>query len=74
MRQQGCPAGEAVRPDMVRHRGSHDLLRAAAADTQQPTDRGAVDKGAGQGLEFGSDVVDFADPAGLRGHGGIRPC
>ena len=74
VREQGCAAGEGVRADMVRHGGSHDLLRAAAADAQQNSERGTVDKGAGQGLEFGFDVVDSADPASLRGHGSIKSC
>ena len=53
MGDQGIAIGEAVRPDAVGYGGGHELLGAAAADAQEKFHCGAVDKGAGEGSEFG---------------------
>lgn len=75
---QTVAVGEPAAADVVGDTRRHDLLGAAAAHTQEELDCGTVDEGAGKGLEFPDDAVDFAVPGWFCGHGSptmlVRTC
>jgi hypothetical protein len=63
--------GEAARAGLKRHAGREDLLGAAAADLEDAFDGGAVDPGLGQGIQFGGNPVQVAEPHRFVGHASV---
>jgi len=66
--QEGA-IGQSIGADIVGDAGRHDLLGAAAADTEEEFDGGAIDERAREGFESLEDVGDFGVPDWFCRHG-----
>ena len=66
---QEVAIGQSIGADVVGDAGRHDLLGAAAADTEEEFDGGAIDERAREGFESLEDVGDFGVPDWFCRHG-----
>jgi len=66
---QEVAIGQSIGADVVGDAGRHDLLGAAAADTEEEFDGGAVNERTREGFESTEDVGDFGVPDWFCRHG-----
>lgn len=68
MMDQLIPVGKSICADVIGNAGSHDLLSAAAADSQKQLDRGTVDERAGKRAELPDNLIEVTVPGWFGGH------
>lgn len=66
---QSIAISQTIAADEIRDAGRHNLLRPAAADTEQEFDRSPVHVGAGKGLQLANNFVDLVEPSWFCWHG-----